>query len=74
MKPIEEREWYTLDETAAKLGLSKQSAQNQVANETFPVPTYKLGRRRVVDKAVLAEFFRLKREAGLSQLQQSTSR
>lgn len=32
------------------------------------MPTYKLGKRRVVDKSVMAEFFRLKREQGLAWL------
>jgi hypothetical protein len=36
------------------------------------VQTYKLGRRRVVDKEVVAAWFAKQREAGLAALRKST--
>ncbi len=60
--------WMTLEECARQLGMTVKSAHNCLLMETFPVPTYKLGKRRVVDKGVMAEFFRLKREQGLADL------
>lgn len=71
---IDDRPWLTLAEAAPRFGLSVGAARNKVADESFPVPTYKLGGRRVVDKAVIEEFFRLRREEGLRQLQNSTNR
>ncbi len=60
--------WISLEECARQLGMKVKSAHNCILLETFPVPTYKLGKRRVVDKSVMAEFFRLKREQGLACL------
>ncbi len=48
--------------------MTVKSAHNCLLLATFPVPTYKLGKRRVVDKVVLTEFFRVKREEGLACL------
>jgi hypothetical protein len=60
--------WMPLAECARQLGMTVKSAHNCLLLATFPVPTYKLGKRRVVDKGVMAEFFRLKREQGLAYL------
>ena len=38
----------------------------------FPVPTYKLGKKRVIDLAVLRAFFEAKRAEGLSRLASQT--
>ena len=37
----------------------------------FPVSTYKLGKKRVIDLAVLRAFFEAKRAEGLSRLARS---
>jgi hypothetical protein len=60
--------WIPLAECARQLGMTVKSAHNCLLMETLPVPTYKIGKRRVVDKGVMAEFFRLKREQGLETL------
>jgi hypothetical protein len=68
-----DRSFFTLAEAAPKLGLKLNSARNMLAAGTFPVPAFKLASRWVVDKVVVDEFFRLKREEGLKQLRESTN-
>jgi hypothetical protein len=46
-----------------------KTAQNAIANGKFRLPTYKLGKRRVVDRMVIARFFALKRAEGLSVIE-----
>jgi len=50
------------------LGMSYASAKNLVSLNKFPVPTYKLGRRRVVDRYVLKAFFAKQKTIGLGAL------
>lgn len=45
-----------------------ETAKNQIYAETFPVPTYKVGNRPVIDLAVLNAYFENKRKEGLSKL------
>lgn len=49
-------------------GMTLESARNSIARGSFPVPTYKLGKLIVIDKAVHEEFFARQREAGLRVL------
>jgi hypothetical protein len=39
---------------------------NLISRDKFPVPTYKLGKKRVIDLAVLRAFFEAKKAEGLS--------
>ncbi|AEY69579.1 excisionase [Burkholderia phage vB_BceS_AH2] len=48
--------------------MTLESARNAVAAGRFPVPTYKLGKLIVIDRAVHEEFFASKRRAGLLAL------
>lgn len=65
----DDRNWFHLHEVATEYGYSSlASAQAAVRGGTFPVPTYKLGRRIVVDVDVHAAFFRRKRQEGLQEL------
>lgn len=63
-----EPSWIDLREAAALFGMSVESARNSVAMDRFPVPTYKLGKRRVIDKDVLAAFFAGQKAEGLQKL------
>ena len=65
---IKETTWVALKEVCHEYGLTYKSAQNSVAYGTFPVPTFKIGRKTVIDKEVHKRFFDLKREAGLLAL------
>lgn len=68
LPPIEERPWLTIEEVAGQLGMSKSAAVNLLVKEKFPVPTEKLGQRRIVMKAVLDRFWELRKQRGLAQL------
>ena len=60
--------WIELQEAAPLFGLTFESAKNAIYAEKFPVRTYKLGRKIVVDRVVIEEYFRLRREEGLAGL------
>ena len=63
-----ERPYLTLDELIDVFGIaSRSSAYNSIARQTFPVPTYKIGKHRVADKAVVEAFFDEKRAEGLRE-------
>ena len=63
-----ERPYLTLDELIDVFGIaSRSSAYNLISRQTFPVPTYKIGKHRVADKAVVEAFFDEKRAEGLRQ-------
>ncbi len=64
----EEPSWISLKDVCSCYGMNYESAKNAVRCGTFPVPTYKLGRLTVVDKAVHTEFFARKRRDGLLAL------
>ncbi len=63
------RFWVSLSAAAKELGIKPKTALNAVSNGTFILPTYRLGRRRVVDRAVLSRLFELKRSEGLDILE-----
>ena len=71
MEATPELPWLPLEEAARRLGMTIKSAHNCLLYETFPVPTYKIGKRRVVDRLVLDHFFEMKRADGLEQLKKS---
>jgi hypothetical protein len=71
--PISERPYFTLAEAAERLNLTANTALNKIASNTFPVACYKLGRNWVVDKDVLAAYFEMRRQEGLSLLRNSTA-
>lgn len=60
--------WVAVEDVCGAYGVNYATAKNQIAMRTFPVKTYKVGKKHVIDKEVHAEFFRLRREAGLSAL------
>jgi predicted DNA-binding transcriptional regulator AlpA len=60
--------WLTLKQAAPLMGMTVASIKNSIQRGTFPVPTYFLGRVRVVDKQVLEAFFSGQRDEGLRRL------
>jgi hypothetical protein len=55
-------------------GLKYQTTKNLVHQGKFPVPTYKLGRIRVADRAVVEAYFRGQRERGMQLLDENPAR
>ena len=66
--PDEEVPWIDLETAAPLFGMRFATLKNQISMNTFPCPTYKLGRRRVIDRAVLAAFFEKQKADGLRRL------
>jgi len=46
----------TLAEAAPELGMEVGTAHNQISAGTFPIPTRKLGKNRVIDVRDLADY------------------
>lgn len=64
-----ERPWRTINEVYQQLGYkSLKAAQNAVSAGKFPVDTYVLSGKRVVDVEVVDAFFAIHRDRGLKQL------
>jgi|TARA_B100001093_G_C26741905_1_gene977090 hypothetical protein len=63
-----ERPYLNIDELADLFGMTKGSLLNSICRETFTLPTYKIGRQRVADRAVVEAFFEAKRAEGLAQI------
>ena len=64
-----DRGWFTVAEVAAEYGYTtRASAMTAVRAGNFPVPTYRLGKRVVVDAEVHRLFFRQKREEALAAM------
>ena len=62
--------YFTTEELANLFGYaSMQSVHSAISKGTFPIPTYKLGKRRVGDREVVTAYFRYHREQGMQQLQ-----
>jgi hypothetical protein len=67
-KSAQDPPWLALEDVCHMYGCGLRSALQAIRAERFPVPTYKIGRRVVIDKDVHAEFFKRKKEAGLAAL------
>lgn len=67
-----ERPWLELDEFAPLFGVTPDTAKNKIAQETFEIPTYKIGKKIVADRQVIETFFEARRQDGLRRLQKST--
>lgn len=67
-----DRPWIELDDLAPLFGVTPDTAKNKIAFGTFEVPTYKLGKKIVADRAVVDAFFDAKRQHGLRRLGNST--
>lgn len=52
-----ERHWVEVKHICADFGLSFATAKNRIYFGTFPVPTFKVGKKIVVDRAVLNAYW-----------------
>lgn len=60
--------WVAVEEVCQMYGVTYETAKNKIAAGTFPVPTYKIGKRHVIDRAVHDEYFQIQRQRGLAAL------
>tara|TARA_X000001382_G_scaffold38582_1_gene25795 strand:+ start:364 stop:570 length:207 start_codon:yes stop_codon:yes gene_type:complete len=63
-----DKPYVDVKDLANMFGMTKPSVLNSISREDFPIPTYKLGKKRVADVEVLNAFFETKRQIGLKQL------
>ena len=63
--------WISVTDAAPQFGMTPGAIMNLISRNKFPVPTYKLGKKRVIDLAVLRAFFETKKAEGLSRLAKS---
>ena len=64
--------YFTTEELADLFGYaSVQSVHCAISKGTFPVPTYRCGKRRVADREVVTAFFKYHREKGAKQLSEN---
>jgi predicted DNA-binding transcriptional regulator AlpA len=73
--PAQESEtWIDVKDAAPLFGMSVQTIKNAISLGKFPVPTYKLGKRRVFDRQVLAAYFEEQRAQGMRALKEGPPR
>lgn len=65
---MNEQTWIDVKDAAPLFGMSHEGIKNAISMDRFPCPTYKLGRRRVIDREVLAAFFAEQKAKGLQIL------
>lgn len=63
-----EQPWFEVQAVCHCFGVNFATAKNQISAGEFAVPTYKVGRKLVVDKEVFHKFFENKRAEGLRTL------
>lgn len=63
-----EQSWVDIREVTKIFGMTLASMHNAIQRGTFPVLTYKLGKRRVIDKSVLAAYFEQRKTEGMAHL------
>jgi predicted DNA-binding transcriptional regulator AlpA len=63
-----EKPYLGVDELSHLMGMSQQGVLNAIHRDSFPIPTYKLGKLRVADKRVVEAFFQTQRDIGLEKI------
>lgn len=63
-----EAPWLDVRDVCRLYGVSYGTAKNQIAAGTFPVRTYKVGKKHVIDRAVHDAYFQMHRAEGLAAL------
>lgn len=69
-----EKPWIDLREAAPLFGMTFESAKNAILAGRFPCPIYRIGRRAVIDRDVLKEFFDKRKAEGLRAMQPKATR
>lgn len=67
---MNEQSWIDVREVAAQFGMTAPSIKNAILEKRFPVPTYKLGKRHVIDKDVLAFYWAERKADGMKGLKE----
>jgi len=57
-----------MQELADIMCMSLKGLHNALHSKTFPIPTYKIGKRRVADKDVVEAFFEQKKLEGMQKI------
>jgi hypothetical protein len=65
-----EESWIDVRDAAHMFGMSAPSIKNAILEKRFPVETYKLGKRHVIDRDVLKAFFDRKKASGMRRLEE----
>lgn len=60
--------WVELSEVCQDYGVRFETALNKIAAGTFPVKTYKVGKKVVIDREVHVEYFLRQRKIGMKAL------
>ena len=63
-----EKPYLGVDELSHLMGMSQQGVLNAIHRDSFPIPTYKLGKLRVADKRVVEAFFQTQRDISLEKI------
>ncbi len=63
-----ETPWVDVKEVCHLYGLTYPSAKNKIAAGNFPVLTYKVGKKHVIDRRVHEQYFESHRAQGLAAL------
>lgn len=63
-----QKPYMSLNELSELVEMSPKSILNATSRETFPIPTYKIGRQRVADRHVVFAYFKTLRDQGLEKL------
>ena len=67
---IAEQSWIDVREIAAQFGMTAASIKNAILEKRFPVPSYKLGKRHVIDRDVLAAYWAERKADGMKGLKE----
>lgn len=65
---VAEQPWIDVREAAPQFGMTAGAIKNAILENRFACPTYKLGKRHVIDRQVLAAFFSDQTAAGMKRL------
>ncbi len=65
-----EQSWIDVREIAAQFGMTAASIKNSILERRFPVPSYKLGKRHVIDREVLAAYWAERKAEGMQGLKE----
>ena len=69
--PEAPQSWIDVRDAAPMFGMTAGAIKNAILEKRFPVETYKLGKRHVIDRDVLAAFFDDKKAAGMRRIKES---
>lgn len=65
-----EESWIDVRDAAHMFGMTAGAIKNAILEKRFPVETYKLGKRHVIDRDVLKAFFDEKKAAGMRRIKE----